>query len=214
MIEWHLNGIEYGSCNCDHCCPCQFEGLPTHGDCNAFSVIEVTDGDFDGVDLAGVVAAAVYRWPGPVFEGGGEMQIIIDERASEDQRNAIEQIMLGRETVEASTHWWVFAAMSETKHETLVKRIDAEVDMEARTASCSIDDMLEFSAEPIRSRVDGSPHQVRIQVPQGIEFETAEIVNAQTRTQGAIELVHDNSFGQLSHIKHTYRGPVYNQQPA
>lgn len=214
MIEWHVNGIEYGSCNCDHACPCQFEGLPTHGDCNAFSTIHVEDGNFDGTDLAGVMAAAIYRWPGPVFEGGGEMQIIIDDRATEAQRDAMEQILLGKETVEASTHWWVFATMSDTKHETLVRRIDGQFDMEARTASCRIEGVLEFSADSIRSPLDGSPHHVRIQVPKGIEFETAEIINARTKTLGAIELNHDGTYGQLCHIRHTHRGPVYNQKPA
>ncbi len=27
-ISWVLEGTEYGNCNCDHGCPCQFNGRP------------------------------------------------------------------------------------------------------------------------------------------------------------------------------------------
>ena len=34
-ISWELQGTEYGNCNCDYGCPCQFNGRPTSpdGDC-------------------------------------------------------------------------------------------------------------------------------------------------------------------------------------
>jgi hypothetical protein len=28
----------------------------------------------------------LYAWPGPIFEGKGEMQVIVDDRADERQR--------------------------------------------------------------------------------------------------------------------------------
>jgi hypothetical protein len=162
------------------------------------------------VDLQGVVAAAFFAWPGPVFEGKGEMQLVIDDRASEEQRHAMEQVMLGKETVEAGTHWWVFSTMSDTIHETIVRRINYEVDVAARTASVHIDGLLESSAESIKSPVDGSEHRVKIQIPHGIEFETAEIVNATTRVTGAIQMQLDETYGQICKIEHTQEGPAYN----
>lgn len=214
MIEWHLKGIQFGSCNCDHACPCQFEGLPNHGHCQGFDVFRVEEGEFGGVDLAGVVSAAIFAWPGPIFEGGGEMQLIIDDRASEEQRHAMEQVMLGNETVEAGNHWWVFTTMSDTIHDTLVKRIDYEVDLEERTASCRIEGLLDASASSILSPVDQSPHQVRIQIPHGIEFETAEIVNANTKSSGAIRLDLTDTYGQICHLHHTHEGPAYSKKTA
>ena len=101
------------------------------------------------------------------------MQMTIDDRCSDEQAKAIEQIGSGRETVEASTVWWVYATMCDTHHEVLRERIDVDIDMDARTARCSIKGVLEASGEPIRSPLNGSPHRVRIQVPHGIEFETA-----------------------------------------
>jgi hypothetical protein len=214
MIEWHMQGIQFGSCNCDHACPCQFEGLPNYGNCQGFDVFRVENGEFDGVDLAGVVVAAIFAWPGPIFEGGGELQLIVDDRASDAQRHAMEQVLLGKETVEAGTHWWVFSTMSDTIHDTLVQRIEYEVDLEARTASCKIGGILEASAESILSPVDGSPHRVKIQIPHGIEFETAEIVNAKTQSTGAIKLDLNDTYGQLCFLHHTHEGPAYNRKSA
>jgi hypothetical protein len=40
-IDWYVEGIEFGSCNCIYACPCQFEGLPTHGNCCGFEVLRI-----------------------------------------------------------------------------------------------------------------------------------------------------------------------------
>ena len=212
MIEWYVRGSSFGNCNCDHACPCQFEGLPNEGFCQAIGVTRVEEGMYGEVDLAGVTFAVIYTWPGPVFEGGGELQMIIDDRASAEQREAVNQIGLGKDTVEASTVWWVYATMCDTHHETLVKRIDFDLDKEALTAKCKIEGVLESTGEPIRSPLTGEPHRVRIQVPHGIEFDTAEIVDGRTSTQGPIALNFDGTYGQICDLHLTHRGPSHNLQ--
>ena len=119
MIDWYMESTNFGSCNCDYSCPCQFEALPTQGDCRGFEVVRIEKGHFGDVDLTGLCFSVIYAWPGPVFEGGGELQAVIDERADERQRAALTSIITGQETEEAATHWWVFHAMSDTVHETL-----------------------------------------------------------------------------------------------
>jgi hypothetical protein len=32
---WMIKGREFGHCNCAYGCPCQFNALPTYGDCKA-----------------------------------------------------------------------------------------------------------------------------------------------------------------------------------
>ena len=64
------------------------------------------------------------------------------------------------------------------------------------------------------SPVDGSEHRVKIQIPHGIEFETAEIVNARTRCDSAIKLDLKDTYGQICLIQHTHEGPAYNKQVA
>ena len=32
-VEWEVKATEFANCNCSYGCPCQFNGLPTHGNC-------------------------------------------------------------------------------------------------------------------------------------------------------------------------------------
>lgn len=206
MIDWYVEGLQFGTCNCAYGCPCQFEALPTHGHCEGFEAVRIDTGHFGDVDLSKTLVAALYSWPGPIFEGGGQFQAIVGEGASELQRDALTRILCGEETEEAATHWWVFHAMSDTVHEALVKPIEFEADIESRTARVVIPGLLESSAQPIRSPVDGSEHRVRIDIPDGIEFEFAEMASGTTRSNGAISLDQKDCFAQLSRLRHSGNG--------
>ena len=209
QVDWYVEGPSFGSCNCCYGCPCQFEDLPTHGHCRGFEVLRVDKGHFGEVPLDGVQAALAYAWPGPVFKGHGEMQVIIDERANAQQREALAKVFQGEETAEAATHWWVFRKMSDTVHPTLFKPIAYEVDIDARMARVSIPGVLESTGTPIRSPVSGQPHRVRINIPDGIEFEVAEIGSATTRGTAAIKLDLKNTYGQFNYLRHSGRGVVH-----
>ena len=89
---------------------------------------------FGGVAFDGLCYALLYAWPGAIYEGNGTMQVIIDERADEEQRKGLATVLYGGETEEAKTHWWVYRAMSTTVHEPIFKPIDFEMDIERRTA--------------------------------------------------------------------------------
>ena len=41
LIEWTMQGTEFGNCNCATGCPCQFNALPTHGFCRAMTAMRV-----------------------------------------------------------------------------------------------------------------------------------------------------------------------------
>jgi hypothetical protein len=212
MIEWSLKGESYGSCNCDHACPCQFEGLPTHYACKGFEVFRVHEGYFGDVDLAGVKAAVVYSWPGPIYEGGGITQAIIDPAASDAQRDAISRIVKGQETKEGVNTWWVFHTMSETVLDDVFLPIELEMDIESRTARVSIPGYLEAIGDPIRSPVDGKPHRVQIRCPEGIEFDTADIGNGvSTEITGPIPIQLQNTYGQWNAFDHNNYGPAHNR---
>ena len=208
-VDWNVEGVSFGNCNCSYGCPCQFEALPTHGNCRGFEALRIDKGHFADVRLDGLKCAVTYRWPGAIFEGKGELLAIIDERADAAQRDALTKILHGEETDEAATHWWVFRAMSDTVHPPLFKPIECEIDVEARTARVVIPGVLESIGTPIRSPVSGQPHRVRIDIPNGIEFELAEIGSATTRSSGAIPLDLRNTYGQFNLLRHSGHGVVH-----
>lgn len=209
MIDWYVEGVEFGNCNCNYGCPCQFEDLPTHGNCCGFEVVRIDRGRFGDVPLDGLCAALVYAWPGAVFEGRGAMQAIIDERADERQRHALGTILHGGETREAATHWWVYHAMSSSVHAPLFKPIEFQIDMAARTAKVVIPGVLEATGHPIKSPATGAEHRVRIDIPNGIEFELAEVGRASTKATGAIALDLKDSYGQFNVLRHSGTGVVH-----
>ena len=210
-VDWYIEGREFGICNCDYGSPCQFEALPTHGDCKGFEAVQIEKGHFGDTDLAGLRVAVLYAWPGPIFEGKGELQAVIDARADEAQRAALKTVLHGGETDEAATHWWVFHAMSDTIHETLYKPIDLTLDIDARTAKLSIPGVLDASGTPIRPPHSDGEHRARIDIPGGIEFEFAEIGSASCKTAEGAAIVLDlnESYGQWNVLRHGPSGVVH-----
>ena len=209
LVDWYIEGKEFGNCNCVYGCPCQFEDTPSDGHCRGFEALQIETGHFGNVDLSGLRCAMLYAWPGPIYEGKGELQAIIDVNATPDQRQALETVLHGGETEEARTHWWVFSAMSDTVHPTLFERIEIDLDIEARTARVSIPGLLDASGRPIRSPVDGGEHRVQIAIPEGIEFELAEIGSGSTTADAAISLRLDDSYGQWNILRHSGSGVVH-----
>ena len=208
MIDWYVEAATFGSCNCDYGCPCQFERRPTRGNCRGFEVGRIERGHFGSVTLDGLCFAVTYAWPGAIYEGNGAMQAIIDERAGEEQRKALVAVLHGEETEAAKTHWWVFREMSTTVHEPIFKQIDFEVVIEKRTARVSIPGLLHSTGRPIVSPANGEPHRVRIDIPNGIEFEIAEIGSASSKATGLIELDLNDTYGQFNIIRHSGTGIV------
>jgi hypothetical protein len=213
MIDWNIEAVTFGNCNCDYGCPCQFELRPTHGECRGFEAGRIERGRFGDVSLDGMRYAVIYAWPGPIYEGNGAMQAVIDERADERQRQALISVLHGGETEAAKTHWWVFHATSSKVHEPLFRPIELEIDIERRTARVAIPGILESTGQPIVSPATGEEHRVRIDLPNGIEYEIAEIGSASTRASGAIELKLRDSYGQFNRIHHSGSGVVRTRAP-
>ncbi len=207
MTPWEIHGLELGNCNCSYACPCQFNDLPTHGGCEAAAVVEIERGHYGGVTLDGLRAAWLLKFPGAVHEGNGQMQVIIEERATPEQRDALERIMSGGDTEDMATMWWVFSAMSPHKHPTLFKPIHTDIDVDGRHGRVVIEDVLEIEAEPIRNPVTGAEHRVRIDLPQGFEYRIAEIGSATTVTKGAFSLERNkSSYGQFNRVHLSHKG--------
>jgi hypothetical protein len=208
MIEWFVKGKEFANCNCSYGCPCQFNALPTHGFCAAIVGFQIDEGRFGDVKLDGVRAAGIYAWPGPVHEGNGRMQLIVDEKATAKQRDAMLKIMTGQETKDMATMWWVYSAMAPNKLPPLFKKIALAIDVDKRRGSISIPGVLEAKGEPIRNPVTGAEHRARIDLPNGFEYRLAEIGSGTTKTTGEIALDLKSSYGQFANIHLSNKGVV------
>jgi hypothetical protein len=100
--DWRLEGDWIKNCNCAFGCPCDFNARPTHGSCKGLVGMRITKGSFEGTKLDGLMFAATVDFPGPLHEGNGKLQPIIDERATPEQREALFNIMSGKHSAEGT----------------------------------------------------------------------------------------------------------------
>jgi len=208
MPAWAIKGREFANCNCSYGCPCQFNALPTHGNCCAVTGYQIDQGYWGTVNLDGLRCAGIYSWPGPVHKGNGTMQLVIDERADAAQRDALNRIMTGQDTENMATMWWVYSAMSPNKAETVIAPIDFEVDVDARRGRLVVPGLIESQGEPIHNPVTGAEHRVRIDLPNGFEYRLAEIGSGRSTTQGRIRLELKDTYGQFARIHLSHAGIV------
>jgi len=94
--QWLFKSETYDNCNCAVNCGCQFNLPSTYGYCQSAFAGNIVEGYFNDTPLAGLNWAGLYKWPGEIAEGNGKRQIVIDERADEAQRAALETIISAR----------------------------------------------------------------------------------------------------------------------
>ena len=208
MIPWELHGAELVNCNCSYACPCQFNALPTEGHCEAAGALSIDEGYYGDVKLDGLRCAFVFQWPGPIHEGRGQCQPIVDERASQEQRGALLKILSGQDSEPGKTHFYVFASTLEKVHDPIFAHIDMECDVEARRGTIRIGELLRVEARPIKNPVTGEDHRVRIDLPHGFEYLLAEIGSGSAQVTGNVPMNLENSYAQFVHLHMNNHGPI------
>lgn len=211
MTPWEIQGRELINCNCSYGCPCQFNALPTHGFCEAMGAIAIDKGHYGDVRLDGTRIAVVFQWPGPIHEGKGKCQPIVDVGASPAQREALLKIMTGQDTEPFATMFAVFASTLDKAFDPIFTRIDFDVDVDGRRGTVRAEGVFELQGQPIRNPVTGQEHRARIDLPHGFEYEIAEIGSASSRSQGNIPLELKDSYAQFARLHLNNKGPVRHQ---
>jgi hypothetical protein len=128
--DWHIRGSYLESCNCDPICPCRridgvSGGRSTHGICAGVLSWLIEEGAAADTDLAGLAVVLAIRYSDDEPGSPWTWVLYLDERASEEQEEALEGIFTGRLGGDALTHFpWAW------KTSTLVgmRRVGIELD--------------------------------------------------------------------------------------
>jgi hypothetical protein len=214
MTPWEIQGTELINCNCSYGCPCQFNALPTYGFCEAMGAISISSGYYGDVRLDGLNIAVVFQWPGPIHEGKGKCQPIVDERATPEQREAVLKIMTGQDTEPFATMFSVFASTLEQAFDPIFTKIDFDVDVDARRGRIHVEGVFDVAGEPIRNMVTGDEHRVRIDLPHGFEYELAEIGSGTGHSHGNIALDLKGTYAQFARLHMNNKGPIRHRAAA
>ncbi len=210
MIPWELTADNFTNCNCAYGCPCQFNALPTYGNCEAVVAMEIKHGFFDQIRLDGLKTVSVIQWPGPIHEGNGKAFIIVDKSATDEQRHSLLTILSGEETSPGATIWNVFAATLDTVYDPAFHSIELAIDIPARSCQVSVTNLITMSGEPITNPVTGQQHRAQIHIPDGFEYSIAEMGSGSSKTFGPIELDLSDTYGQFSEYHFNNYGIVKN----
>ncbi len=196
--KWTVRGVEYSNCNCAYGCPCQFNAPTTYGNCEAVVTGHIEEGHFGDTKLDGLNWALLLWWPGEIAEGSGRQQAIIDERADDDQREALRKILHGEATAPGATHFFVYNSTMSEVLDPIYAPIELEIDVPARSASVNVPGLVESHGTPITDPNTGDEHRARINMPNGFEYTVAEMGSGTTKSTAAIELDLSNSYGQFN----------------
>ena len=97
-MSWQIQGEYFENCNCDILCPCitsSMQGPADYDRCLVPLIANIREGSFENVSLDGLNFIMVVDAPAIMSEGNWRAAVYIDERASEDQRQALGSILSG-----------------------------------------------------------------------------------------------------------------------
>ena len=96
--SWKVSGQYYETCSCDFVCPCilgQMTVRPSKGSCTFAMGYQIERGAFGEVALDGLGFVVLGLTPEAMAKGNWLVGVVVDERATPEQRDAITAIVSG-----------------------------------------------------------------------------------------------------------------------
>ena len=97
-VAWQVQGQYYENCSCDFVCPCvpgQMMAKPTQGFCTFAMGFRIERGHHGDTTLDGLGFIVIGWTPEEMAKGNWSVGVLVDERASAQQRDAIGSIASG-----------------------------------------------------------------------------------------------------------------------
>ena len=172
-VKWAFEADYLQACNCDYGCPCEFEAPPSRGFCQGMGAWKINHGNYGDVALNSLGLAFALYTPEAMHKGNGTGVILYDEKASPQQRVALQNIATAKdggmpfEVLKAVLTTWL-----------LPQFVPFQFNLNGKNSSVKVGDALAIAMEPIKNPVSGEPESVRIVHETGFIFKDAEVVSA------------------------------------
>ncbi|MDA4128193.1 MAG: DUF1326 domain-containing protein [Thaumarchaeota archaeon] len=161
--KWRYDIEMITACNCDWGCPCNFNAMPTRGFCTGAYAANIRSGHSDEVKLDGLKFVWAAHWPGAIHEGRGTGKIMIDEKASSDQRKALQGILTGSF---GGLPWAIFKNTIDEWLE--VSFVPFEWNFDGARSWYKAGAEAQASLDPMRNPVTGAETSAQILLPNGL----------------------------------------------
>jgi hypothetical protein len=199
---WFARGLIFENCSCALVCPghMHFSQNCTHERCKGYWALRIDDGKFGDVSLAGTRAVIAFDTPQRMIDGGWLQTIILDERASDAQRRALETILTGR----AGGPWEKLAAFVGRQQPIEFRTI--EIDDDGPIKRASIGGRLKTVVTQIRGRDKTKPVLFE-NIFNQIHASTQVIALGDSEyDDGVVRFQNKGSHGLFSHFDWTVTG--------
>lgn len=203
--KWNMDTEYIQSCNCAYGCPCNFNGYPTEGHCEAFVAYKVRKGTFGDTKLDGVTFAMGLWWPKAIHEGNGIARIYIDPSASAAQVKAIEEIASGK------NGGGVFEIFSKTFAKVLpTKRAKIDWKYGDYVASFKVEGVGEVQSDYILNPITGERFMGEVVLPNGINWKRSVVsrIKKLALHDAEFQFDHKDTAGFTTTIRFTEKGPA------
>jgi hypothetical protein len=95
-VVYNLVGSLLEACSCNVLCPCWIGEDPDTGTCDAIVAYHFDEGTIKGIDVSGLGWVGVAKIPGNVLQGNWKVAMFIDDRASDEQMQAMVDAYSGK----------------------------------------------------------------------------------------------------------------------
>ncbi len=148
-IAYSLQGTLIEACSCNVNCPCWIGEDPDLGECFAIIAYGLERGKVGEVDVSGLNLVFICHIPGNVLAGDWKIVAIVDERGSQEQRDALLSAFTGKLGGPLAD---LFALIGEVKG---VEFLPISHEVEEGSGKLRIPELVETEMEPYRGP-DGS----------------------------------------------------------
>ena len=96
-MAYRLEGSLLEFCTCNAICPCWIGEDPNGGTCDVAVAWHFRKESIDGVDVSGLTLGAIAHVPGNILEGNWRVVVVMDEKATIQQEEAILSVYTGKQ---------------------------------------------------------------------------------------------------------------------
>ena len=151
QAKWELSGSYFENCNCSVVCPClvsaspPLTARPTEGVCDVALVFHIDKGKYAEVSLDGLNVVVAVHTPGPMGEGNWTLAAYIDERANDQQTEALGTIFSGA----AGGPMAIFAPL--VANNLGAKKVAIKYAVNGKNHTVEIPEIMHLAVEPLGS---------------------------------------------------------------
>ena len=201
--KWNMNSDYVETCNCDYGCPCNFNGFPTYGSCQSLILFHIRSGSYGDTKLDGLDFITALYWPKAIHEGNGAAQLFITNKASNEQRQALINIVSGQ--AKGDGPFVLFAGTF--KYFLEPQFVDIKVNLNGKKSSFSVPSVMDVQTESFTNPVTGEEQDTKIQLPKGFIFKLAEAIKSKIMRITTQSLNFDHSGQNAFYAVVDFQGP-------